>query len=273
MPMSAEVREDTPERRSILGLWVDATSYEEATARIVGWARAGETRRVCAADVHMVMEGVDHPSFREMVNEADLVTPDGMPLVWGLRWLGARGASQVCGPCLTVSVCAAAQKHDIPIALYGGTPESLADFRAFLARHLPSLRVVCSVSPPFRPLTPEEDEEYTRRMVGSGARIVLVGIGCPKQERWMSQHLARIPAVMIGVGAAFDFHSGRVKRAPRAMQRAGLEWLFRLAMEPRRLWRRYLVSNPRFLVYFGAQLARFKLTGRGEQQPAPGRTA
>lgn len=251
-------------------MWVDATSYQEATSRVLSWALAGERRRVCAADVHMVMEAFDDPAFRGMVNSADLVTPDGMPLVWGLRWLGASEASQVCGSSLTISVCAAAQKSGIPVALYGGTPRSLEMFGAFLARHFPSLRVVCSISPPFRPLSAEEDDDYTRTLVDSGARIVLVGIGCPKQERWMTQHLARIPAVMIGVGAAFDFHSGRIKRAPRALQRAGLEWLYRLAMEPRRLWRRYLVSNPRFVIYFGAQLARWKLLGRGEE-PAAGR--
>jgi N-acetylglucosaminyldiphosphoundecaprenol N-acetyl-beta-D-mannosaminyltransferase len=207
----------------------------------------------------MIMEGFDDPEFKNIINSADLVTPDGMPLVWGLRQLGIKEADQVCGPTLTMYVCEAAANSGIPVALYGGTEESLTDFTALLYDRFPAMRVICQILPPFRPLSTDEDVAYTQQIVASGARILFVGIGCPKQELWMAQHQSKIPAVMLGVGAAFDFHSGRVKRAPTFMQRTGFEWLFRLCMEPRRLWKRYLIHNTRFVFFFGIQLVKAKL--------------
>lgn len=256
-------RTTTLPHRHILGMRVDATNYEEAATQIVTWAEEPLPRYVCVANVHMTMEAYDDHSFQHLVNQADLVTPDGMPLVWALRFLGVPHASRVYGPDLTLHVCKAAERADVPIALYGGTQESLRDFTAFLARRFPRLRVVCRIAPPFRPLTPEEDQRYVRTLVDSGARIVLVGIGCPKQERWIAAHKDQIPAVLLGVGAAFDFFSGRVRQAPSWMQRIGMEWLFRMAMEPRRLWKRYSRHNPRFLLLFARQLA------RARHAPAP----
>lgn len=240
--------------RFILGTRIDDTTYEEATQTILDWAQAGGVRRVHAANVHMVMEGVDSADFQQVTNTADLVTADGMPLVWGLRQLGRPEAERVYGPTLTLHVCQAAAQAGIPIGLYGGTPESLADFKAFLHHEYPGIRIVCTISPPFRPLTPEEDVEYTRQIRDSGARILFVGIGCPRQEWWMYKHRESLPLVMLGVGAAFDFHSGRVQQAPSIMQRLGLEWFFRLLMEPKRLWRRYAKQNPRFVMMFSRQL-------------------
>ncbi|WP_034388770.1 WecB/TagA/CpsF family glycosyltransferase [Deinococcus sp. YIM 77859] len=240
--------------RHILGMRVDATSYPDATRRILAWAQAGEARYVCVANVHMTMEAHDSRDFQNVVNGAALVTPDGMPLVWALRALGVADASRVYGPTLTLHVCEAAAREGVPIALYGGTPENLETFARVLRARYPGIRLVCLIAPPFRPLTPEEDERYTRQIVDSGARIVFVGIGCPKQERWMAEHTRRIPAVLLGVGAAFDFHSGHVRQAPRLLQNLGLEWLFRLAMEPRRLWKRYAKHNPRFVALFLRQL-------------------
>jgi N-acetylglucosaminyldiphosphoundecaprenol N-acetyl-beta-D-mannosaminyltransferase len=202
----------------------------------------------------MVMEGHDDPSFQRLVNNADLVTPDGMPLVWGLKLLGAQKATRVYGPDLTLYVCEAAAKAGITVGLYGGTRESLADFVAFLERRFPRIQVVCSIAPPFRSLTPDEDARYTRQILESGAQILFVGIGCPKQERWIAAHKGTIPAVMLGVGAAFDFHSGRVAQAPKWMQRLGLEWVFRVSMEPRRLWKRYAIHNPRYVVLLARQV-------------------
>lgn len=244
--------------RKILGMRVDATSYDDATRRVLTWARAGEARYVCVATVHMVMEAHDSSEFQDIVNRASLVTPDGMPLAWGLRALGVGGAPRVYGPTLTLHVCEAAAREGVPIALYGGTPESLEAFAGVLRSRYPGLDLACLIAPPFRPLTPEEDERYTEQIRASGARIVFVGIGCPKQERWMAAHTAQLPAVLLGVGAAFDFHSGRVRQAPGVMQNLGLEWLFRLVMEPRRLWKRYAKHNPRFVGLFLRQLA----TGR-----------
>jgi len=240
--------------RCILGMRVDATTYPEATTRIVNWAQTGESRYVCVSSVHSVMESHDSPAFKTIVNEADLVTPDGMPLVWALKLLGIPTARRVYGPDLTLHVCQAAAEQSIPIALYGGTNESLDDFVGFLNREFKGIRIVCRLAPPFRALSREEDQVHTQQIVESGARIVFVGTGCPKQEKWMAAHRGRIPAVMIGVGAAFDFHSGRVKQAPRWMQNAGLEWLFRMMVEPRRLWKRYARNNPRFAALLLMQL-------------------
>jgi N-acetylglucosaminyldiphosphoundecaprenol N-acetyl-beta-D-mannosaminyltransferase len=205
--------------------------------------------------VHGVIESTQEKGFRRILNDADLITPDGMPLVWGLRRLGLPFATRVYGPDLTLDVCKGAAAAGVSIALYGGTQESLARFSQFLESRFPAVKIVCAISPPFRPLSIEEDNEFTRLINDSGASIVLVGIGCPKQERWMSQHKGTISAVMLGVGAAFDFHAGRVRQAPSWVQRAGLEWFFRLVSEPRRLWKRYFRIVPRFIALFGIQLA------------------
>lgn len=240
----------------ILGMRVDPLSYEEATEKVLTWAVAGESRYVCVANVHMTMEAYDAPDFCRIVNAADLVTPDGMPLVWMLRRLGVPDQERVYGPELTLRVCEAAAREGIPVGFYGGRPEALEGLVRNLKARFPGLKVAYAYSPPFRPLTPEEDARIVEEINASGARILFVGLGCPKQERWMAEHKGRVQAVMLGVGAAFDFHAGRVRQAPVWMQRAGLEWLFRLGQEPRRLWRRYLKHNPRFLL-----LAFLQLTG------------
>lgn len=240
--------------RSVLGMRVDATSYEDASWRILKWAHEGRSAYVCVSTVHMNMEAFDSTEFLQVVNGADLVTPDGRPLAWALKALGARGASQVRGTDLTTHVVERASHEGVPIGLYGGTPELLESFVRVLKARYPRVTVACTIAPPFRPLTPEEDEAVTRKIVSSGAQILFVGIGCPKQEKWMAGHKQRIPAVMIGVGAAFDFHTGRVRQAPRWMQVAGLEWVFRLMMDPRRLWKRYAKHNPRFVGLFLLQL-------------------
>jgi N-acetylglucosaminyldiphosphoundecaprenol N-acetyl-beta-D-mannosaminyltransferase len=238
------------ESEYILNMRVDATSYTDATQRIINWATEKKNGYVCAANVHMTMEAYDNPEFENVVNNAALITPDGMPLVWALNALGVKNASRVYGPTLTLYVCEAAAKAGIPIGLYGGTPQSLDAFVEYLHQSFPDIQIACQISPPFRLLTPEEDDTYTRQIVESEARILFVGIGCPKQEFWMAAHKDRIPAIALGVGAAFDFHSGRVKQAPKWMQKRGLEWLFRLFIEPKRLWKRYLKHNPRFVIFF-----------------------
>lgn len=240
--------------RHILGMRVDSGTYASSTDLICNWALGGQHRYVCVSNVHMTMETVDSDNFREVVNGADLVTSDGMPLVWMLRKLGLTDSERVYGPELVLHVCRRAEREQIPIGLFGGTDESLSRFKAFLSREYPELDVVYSHAPPFRPLTPEEDQDVVDELARSGARILFVGIGCPKQERFMHEHRDRIQAVQIGVGAAFDFHSGAVKQAPAWMGQSGLEWLFRLAMEPKRLWRRYAVHNPRFMMRAAWQL-------------------
>jgi N-acetylglucosaminyldiphosphoundecaprenol N-acetyl-beta-D-mannosaminyltransferase len=246
--------------RDILGVRVDATTYEDAARRIVEWARAGESRYVCCASVNNIMEAHDSAEFREVTNRADLVTPDGMPLVWVLRMLGVRGATRVYGPDLTPMVLAAAADAGIPVAFYGGSAPVLGELVRRVKARFPGLEVAYAESPPFRPATAEEDERTTRGIAESGARIVFIGLNTPKQDWWMSAHRGRVAGVMLGVGAAFDFLAGSKPQAPRWMQRSGLEWTFRLATEPRRLWRRYLKHNPRFAWLAFAELLRARFT-------------
>jgi N-acetylglucosaminyldiphosphoundecaprenol N-acetyl-beta-D-mannosaminyltransferase len=242
------------ESRRILGTRVDATSYEDATARVLQWARDGQSHYVCVCNVHMVMEAHDAGGFQKLVNAADLVTPDGMPLVWVLRIMGIRRTPRVDGSTLTFHVCQAAAREGVPIALYGGSEETVAAFMVFARNNFPGIRIVDTISPPYRALTPEDVEADARKLAASEAKIVLVALGCPRQERWMAEHKPELNAVMIGIGAALDFHAGRVLRAPNWMQYSGMEWFFRLCMEPRRLWRRYLIHNPRFILLLLTQL-------------------
>jgi N-acetylglucosaminyldiphosphoundecaprenol N-acetyl-beta-D-mannosaminyltransferase len=233
---------------------VDATSYPHSTEQILHWASLRESRYVCIATVNNVIEAYDNRAYHEVMDGADLVTPDGMPLVWALRLLGVRGATRVYGPDLTPILCEHAATLGVPVGFYGSAPEVLADLTANLVRRYPGLRVAYSHSPPFRPLSPDEEAQVVDDINRSGAQILFVGLGAPKQEQWMAAHRGKVEAVMVGVGAAFDFLAGRKRQAPKVLQRAGLEWLFRLLNEPRRLWQRYLYRNPRFVALFVAQL-------------------
>lgn len=243
-----------PERHRVVGMGVDGLDYATATRLIFDWATAGYSRYVCVANVHMVMEAHDSPEFRGVVSRSDLVTPDGMPLVWALRCLGLADASQVRGLDLFLRVAERAAAENLPVGLYGGTPEALDGVCRALEGRFPGIEIVCRISPPFRPLSPDEDRALTDEIAASGARVLFVGLGCPKQERWMAAHKGRFPGVMVGVGAAFDFLSGRVREAPRWMRTTGLEWLFRLATDPGRLWKRYAKHNPRFSALLLLQL-------------------
>lgn len=247
--------------RRILGMRVDATSYQHAAEEILRWGSLGESRYVCIATVNNVIEAYDDPAYHRAMDGADLVTPDGMPLVWALRLLGVDGATRVYGPDLTPILCERAAALGIPVGFYGSSPEVLEDLTENLVRRHPALRVAYSCSPPFRPLTLAEDAQVIDSINQSGTRLLFVGLGAPKQEQWMAAHKGRIEAVMLGVGAAFDFLAGRKRQAPNVLQRLGLEWLFRLVNEPRRLWRRYLYRNPRFVTLFTAQLVRQRLAG------------
>jgi len=232
---------------TILGTRVDPTSYENASSLVLAWAQKGESRNVCAANVHVIMEAHDSPEFQMMVNAADLITPDGMPLVWVLRHMGYAQQTRVYGPELTLKLVEAAAAQSVPVGFYGSTPEVLERMTAKFRALFPALKVAYSFSPPFHPLAIEEDQVIVDEINTSGVRILFVGLGCPRQERWVAEHKGQVQAVMLAVGAAFDFHAGVKRQAPGWMQAAGLEWLFRLIQEPKRLWRRYLYHNPRFI--------------------------
>jgi N-acetylglucosaminyldiphosphoundecaprenol N-acetyl-beta-D-mannosaminyltransferase len=236
--------------RRVLGMRVDATTYAETADAVIERAESGAGGMVCIATAHMAIECLDDPALRRAVNSADRVTPDGMSLVWALRRMGVDAATRVYGPSLLPILCARAEARGLALGFYGGTPEVLDALQAELRRRFPSLKMPFAWSPPFRALDPAEDAAARDAIEASGVRILFVGLGCPKQERWMAEHRDALPCVLVGVGAAFDFLSGAKAQAPEWMQGAGLEWLFRLGSEPRRLWRRYLVGNTRFLYHF-----------------------
>ncbi len=245
-------------RYSILGMKIDSTSYADSTIKTLDWACKRESRYICIANVHMVMEAYDNSDFHILVNAADLVTPDGMPLVWAMRWMGAKDQQRVYGPELTLRVASAAAEAGLPIGLYGGSPSANQGLAEKLVQLNPQLKINYQYSPPFRPLTEEEDQQIINKINSSGVRILFVGLGCPKQERWMAEHKGKIRAVMLGVGAAFDIHSGTKPQAPLWMQKIGMEWFFRLMTEPTRLWKRYLYHNPRFIFLIAREFCRRK---------------
>jgi N-acetylglucosaminyldiphosphoundecaprenol N-acetyl-beta-D-mannosaminyltransferase len=234
----------------ILGVKIAPSSYTEIVEKSLAWSKVGESRAVFFANVHVLMEAFDDVSFRAELNAADIVNPDGMPLVWALRALGNRDASRVYGPDATQILLHAAQDSGTPVGFYGGSEATLNKLIEEVRRECPELKIVFTMSPPFRSLEVEEDEKIVKRISDSGARMLFVGLGCPKQERWIMEHRGRIAAVMFGVGAAFDFLAGSKRQAPRWMMRNGLEWVFRLSSEPRRLAGRYLKHNPRFVALF-----------------------
>ncbi len=235
------------ESRRILGMRVDATDYAHATGLVLEMALDNRPAYVCIANVHMTMEAYDSPAFCDVVNSADLVTPDGMPLVWMMRALGITKQTRVYGPTLMLRICEAAAQVDVPVGIIGATSSVLAGLVDNLEKRVNRLNIVYMHAPPFRPLSDSETKQIVSDIRESGARILFVGLGCPKQEIWMSDNTSEIGAVMLGVGAAFDFHAGALRQAPEVMQSLGLEWLFRLTTEPMRLWRRYLFNNPRFV--------------------------
>jgi N-acetylglucosaminyldiphosphoundecaprenol N-acetyl-beta-D-mannosaminyltransferase len=236
-----------PTHIDVLGIAVSATDLPGAADTIDEWIRSGEANYVCVTGVHGVSESQYDPSLARIHNEAGMVVPDGMPLVWCGHRAGAPDMARVYGPDLMLEMCRRAADAGHRFYFYGGaegTPELLRDR---LVEQFPTLNVVGVHSPPFRPLTPEEDDAVVEEIAAARPDIVWVGLSTPKQERWMAAHHDRIDAVLIGVGAAFDFHAGNLAQAPAWMQSRGLEWLYRLIREPRRLWRRYLTNNPRFV--------------------------
>jgi len=245
-----------PRKQSVLGVEISATNYREVMWLCREWiARRQPAQNTLRAHyivlltVHSVMTAVREPLYRAVLNGADLAAPDGMPLAWALRSFGVRGQPRVYGPDLMLAICGQSARLGHRVFLYGGREEVLPLLCARLTGRFPALRIAGSYSPPFRPLTSEEDRQCMNTIRSSEADIVFVGIGAPKQERWMAAHAEKLPGVvMFGVGAAFDFHAGRVKQAPLWVQRSGLEWLFRIYAEPRRLWKRYILANPAFLL-------------------------
>jgi N-acetylglucosaminyldiphosphoundecaprenol N-acetyl-beta-D-mannosaminyltransferase len=227
---------------------------EMAIETISAWIRQADRKYICVTGVHGVMESRRSDDIRRIHNAAGLVTPDGMPLVWLMKWAGFRHVNRVYGPDLMLAVFSSAKLAEARHFLYGTTESTLAALTLRLRRRFPNARIVGTMAPPFRPLSPAEDDAHVAEINASGADIVWVGLSTPKQERWMAAHRDLLnAAALIGVGAAFDIHAGVVAQAPRVLQRSGLEWAFRLLTDPRRLWRRYATNNPQFIVQILAQ--------------------
>lgn len=239
----------TVPRVDVLGVGVSAISMVTALDLIGGWIESGRQQYVCVTGVHGVMESQRDLELLRIHNESGMTTPDGMPMVWAARWAGVKEAERVYGPDLMLRVCERAAESGWRSFFYGGGPgvaEQLADR---LSRRFPTLEVVGTHSPPFRALTPDEELAEIELIDHADPDLIWVGLSTPKQERWMASRVGRVRApVLIGVGAAFDIHAGLLRQAPHWMQRNGLEWVYRLYREPRRLWRRYLINNTGFLI-------------------------
>jgi N-acetylglucosaminyldiphosphoundecaprenol N-acetyl-beta-D-mannosaminyltransferase len=253
-------------RVDVLGVGISAIDPTDALGEVTRWIDDGLQHYVCVTGVHGVMESQGDPELLRIHNESGLTTPDGMPMVWAARMAGAKNTQRVYGPDLMLAVCERAAQRGWGCFLYGATEEVLEQLRSNLSDRYPGLPIVGTHSPPFRALTPEEDEAVVRQINESGAQIVWVGLSTPKQERWMASHIGRLNAsALFGVGAAFDIHAGNLRQAPRWMQRSGLEWLFRLASEPRRLWRRYAVNNPRFVLAISRRRPRISIAATNSE--------
>jgi N-acetylglucosaminyldiphosphoundecaprenol N-acetyl-beta-D-mannosaminyltransferase len=253
----------TPRKHTIVRVGISATSYGEVAKTCRDWLDERDSgndiwpaaRYICATSVHGIVTAHHDPEVRRYLNGADIATPDGMPVVWALRSCGVSGQQRVYGPTLMLGLCEMAAGTGRSVFLYGSSPQTLAALERNLRSRFGSLRIAGTYSPPFRPLSEEERLDIVRRIAASKADFVFIGLSTPKQERWMAQNRRDLPGqILVGVGAAFDFHAGSLRQAPPWMQRSGLEWLFRLLMEPRRLWRRYLLETPTFLPLWGLQM-------------------
>ena len=234
---------------NVIGYPIDALNWEIAISRILNWAERRESRSINICNTHSLVTARDDAEFGAVLEAADMNTADGAPVAWFMRLTGERTQQRINGPDLMWRCCEALNHPRSPsIFLYGNTEGTNEKLTSVLRRSFPHLKVAGCISPPYRPLTDQETARDIAAIEQSGAGIVWVSLGCPKQEKWMYANKKKLRAVMIGVGAAFDYHAGTIKRAPKWMQHAGLEWLHRLSSEPRRLWRRYLYNNSQFTV-------------------------
>ena len=254
--MNAESSVTWPVKHDLFGVKTSATHYDEAVSTILRAAKRGVPGTVDFMSAHGLVASTRDAKFRDVLNSFDIVATDGQPVRWAMNFFHKAGLpDRVYGPELTIRLCKAAAEQGVSIYLYGGVNDALLEkLKANLLDKYPSLRIAGAESPPFRKLTPAEDAAVVRRINDSGAGILLIGLGCPKQEYFAYDHRTSINAVQLCVGAAFDFHAGEKKTAPSWMQKRGLEWLFRLTQEPKRLWKRYLVTNTLFSLLVGRRV-------------------
>lgn len=254
-PAVKKIMNTNNRRIRILNMATDVTTLAQVTNSIQIARKQGARGYVCLSNVHMCMEVFDSVEFEKVVNAADFVLPDGLPIAWAQRLITGGDSSQVRGQDLTNKLCELSASSGLKIGLYGGASELVLEkVVQALEEQYPGVQISYTYCPPFRSLTPEEDQSVVEGINAAEVDFLFVGIGCPKQEKWMAEHKLTVNAYMFGVGAAFDFISGSKRHAPKWMQRVGLEWAFRLGSEPSRLWYRYLKQNPRFLFHIGRQL-------------------
>jgi exopolysaccharide biosynthesis WecB/TagA/CpsF family protein len=246
-------------RYNVLGIRIDAVDFDAALDKIFSAAREGRPMAVSALAVHGLMTGVLDPVHRYRLNRLDLLTPDGQPVRWGLNFLHGLGLQRRCdGPTLMLKTCQRAAEDGVPIFLFGGTQELLNTLSAELHKAAPELNIAGTRASKFRQISPEERADLVEEIRASGAQIVMIGLGCPRQEVFAFELREALSMPALAVGAAFNFHAGELARAPEFMQRNGLEWLFRLVHEPKRLWRRYVLLNPLYLTYLALQKTRLR---------------
>jgi N-acetylglucosaminyldiphosphoundecaprenol N-acetyl-beta-D-mannosaminyltransferase len=239
--------ENNTPTKDLIGVPVYFSSLDEQINQILAWAQDYQSKMVCVANVHMLIEAWRNPDFADMLRNADLVTPDGIPLVWMIKQMGVKQAERVAGMDIFQTACKKASIAQTSIFLLGSKPEVLDKICKRLKNEFPMLKIAGTQSPPFAPLSPNADMSIVQTINASGAGIVFVSLGCPKQELWMAQHRDKIKAVLIGVGGVFPIYAGVMKQAPKFMRDAGFEWLFRLTQEPVRLWGRYSSTIPIFI--------------------------
>ena len=238
-----------PEKKDLLGVEVSVTDYDEVARLFIAAARRREPALGTFLAVHAVVSAAMDASYRYRINAFDVVGADGQPVRWAMNLLHKAGmVERVCGPSMMLQMCARCAEEGVSIYLYGSTQKTLDKLAANLEDKFPAIRIAGTESPPFRPLTPEENQAACERINASGAGIVFIGLGCPRQDVFAHHNRNRIHAVQLCVGAAFDFHAGNKKMAPDWMQKCGLEWTYRMIQEPRRLWKRYLVTNTAFIL-------------------------
>jgi N-acetylglucosaminyldiphosphoundecaprenol N-acetyl-beta-D-mannosaminyltransferase len=253
---------------NVLGVQIDALDYDAVVERVINAARERRSLTVTALAVHGVMTGVLDPVQRYRLNGLDIVTPDGMPVRWALDLVhGTRLPDRVAGPVLTLRVAEAAARAGVPIFLYGSRSTVLEALARSLCERFPGLQVAGMAPSRFRRLTPDERDEVVAQIQASKAGLVFVGLGCPRQEVWIYEYRQRLQMPLLAVGAAFDFHAGTVPRAPASLERLGLEWVFRLMREPRRLWRRYLLLNPAYMWLLALQASRLRRFDPSDSTP------
>lgn len=239
--------EQYPPTRCVIGFPIAALPFDSQIDVIVKWAKAGLSKVVCIANVHMLVEGYNDAKFSDLLHSADMLTPDGMPLVWMLNLQGLRNQDRVAGLDVLAATCKEAEAQGLGVFFLGSHPAILEQMQVRLNQEYPNL-IISGIEPlPFRPLTPEEDAEVIRTINNSGAKILFLSLGCPKQEKWMAEHKDKVRAVMIGLGGAFPVYAGIHRRAPQLVRSLGLEWLYRLIQEPKRLWKRYADTIPIFV--------------------------